>query len=321
MWLSVGFRAPTSNFSSTGRALTLLMFVLGTFAGNAIFFGTDRSMVANAGIIAFSVSVMSLGPVLMLMVGMNYLGYDRQLHFLYHSDAPGYQALVDSFSGMDVKRRLRRYRATKKGCSCASFGLRALEVFLPEGLMGVRRKYDDETLSTLVLKPEFRQMNLQEVQSAFSGRPLSERVPKCSVAGWTCGLLYAVAMSFLTLQYGLQFDAADPDDLASIRAITGVAAHSEVDVTAAWLNANWRATLIDFVFNQPFSILSSFLLLYCFYKLQLVSAKYVAEADAREVIDRLDGQSAWADNDSTSADQVPSHGYRAWTSRSGGNAC
>jgi hypothetical protein len=64
MWLSVGFRAPTSNFASTGRALVLLVFVLSTFAGNAIFFGTDRSMVANAGIIAFSVSVISLGPVL-----------------------------------------------------------------------------------------------------------------------------------------------------------------------------------------------------------------------------------------------------------------
>jgi hypothetical protein len=311
MWLSVGFRAPTSNFASTARALTLLVFVLGTFAGNAIFFGTDRSMVANAGIIAFSVSVISLGPVLMLMVCMNYLGYDRQLHFLYHSDTPGYQALLDSFSGMDVKRRLRRYRATKKGCSCAGLGLRALEVFLPEGLMGVRRKYDDETLSTLVPKPQFCKTGLQDLQLAFAGRPFSERVPMRSVAGWTCGLLYAIAMSFLTLQYGLQFDAADPDDLASIRAITGL--NQEVDVTAAWLNANWRANLIDFVVNQPFSILSSFLLLYFFYKLQMVSAKYVAEADAAEFKDRIreaakhQPPTAWAD-DSTSGEQLPNRG-------------
>jgi hypothetical protein len=31
MWLSTGWRAPTSNFSSIGRALTLLIFTLGTF--------------------------------------------------------------------------------------------------------------------------------------------------------------------------------------------------------------------------------------------------------------------------------------------------
>jgi hypothetical protein len=275
MWLSVAFRAPTSNFASTGRALVLLVFVLSTFAGNAIFFGTDRSMVANAGIIAFSVSIISLGPVLLLMLCMNYLGYDRQLHFFYDSNTPGYQELLDSFSGMDVKRRLAHYRGSKKTCSCGSLGLHLLEFFLPEGLMGVRRHYDEATLGTLELKAGFDQMSVQDLCSAFTARPLAERVPRRSVVGWTFGLLYAIAMSFLTLQYGLQFDVADPDDLTSIRAITGVATRG--DITVAWLNANWRASLIDFVANQPFSMLTNFLLLYCFYKLQQTAAKYVAE--------------------------------------------
>jgi hypothetical protein len=130
--------------------------------------------------------------------------------------------------------------------------------------MGVRRYYDEATLNTLELKPEFRQMSVQELCLAFAARPFAERVPRRRVVGWARGLLYAIAMTFLTLQDGLQFDAADPDDLASIKAITGVAAKG--DVTVAWLNANWRASLIDFVVNQPFSILTSFLLLYFFYK-------------------------------------------------------
>jgi hypothetical protein len=177
-----------------------------------------------------------------------------------------------------------------------------LEVFLPEGLMGVRRKYDGATLSTLVLKPEFHQIEMRNLWLAFTSRPLSERIPKRSAVGWTFGLLYAIAMSFLTLQYGLQFDAADPDDLSSIRAITGMAAKEDLDVTTAWLNANWRANLIDFVVNQPFSILSNFLLLYCFYKLQTTTAKYVAEADAEELKERVQSLDAWGDGSTSRAE-------------------
>jgi hypothetical protein len=281
MWLSVAFRAPTSNLASTGRALCLVVFILGTCTTNAIFFGTDRSMSANAGIIAFSASIIALGPALTLMFCMKYLCYDRQLRFFYKTDTPGYQALVDSFEGADVKRRLRSYRLTKKSCSCLSFGMRVLEVVLPEGLMGVRREYDDQTLSTLVPKPEFHQMGLRDLLLAFEGRPLSERLPLRSVVGWAGGLLYAIAMSFLTLQYGLQFDIANPDDLASVRAITGVASGQDQDVTAAWLKANWRANLIDFILNQPTSILSSFIVLWCFYKLQTTTAKYVTEVSVQ----------------------------------------
>jgi hypothetical protein len=62
--------------------------------GNAIFFGTDKSMVANAGVIAFAVSIISVWPVIVIMILMNYLGYDRQLHFFYHSDTPGYLVSV-----------------------------------------------------------------------------------------------------------------------------------------------------------------------------------------------------------------------------------
>jgi hypothetical protein len=174
MWLSTGWRAPTSNFSSIGRALTLLTFSLGTFTvrlehielcpsrfghadqvipaspaslvdpgqlgecmflldsvwvcfatclphtnykvtfvvdpvscvqsyrlslvsqGNAIFFGTDKTMIANTAIIAFGVSILACGPVLILMFTLRYLDFERQLGFFYNRDTDAYKVGMET---------------------------------------------------------------------------------------------------------------------------------------------------------------------------------------------------------------------------------
>jgi hypothetical protein len=57
-----------------------------------------------------------------------------------------------------------------------------------------------------------------------------------------------------------------------------------VDVTAAWLTANWRANLQDFIMNQPFSIALSFLILWSVYKMQVISAAMVARLSQLEGI-------------------------------------
>jgi hypothetical protein len=57
-----------------------------------------------------------------------------------------------------------------------------------------------------------------------------------------------------------------------------------VDVTAAWLAANWRANLQDFIMNQPLSIALSFFILWSVYRMQVISAAMVARISALEGI-------------------------------------
>jgi hypothetical protein len=48
-------------------------------------------MVANTAIIAFGVSIVACGPVLILMFAMRYLDYERQLGYFYNRDTEAYK--------------------------------------------------------------------------------------------------------------------------------------------------------------------------------------------------------------------------------------
>jgi hypothetical protein len=69
--------------------------------------------------------------------------------------------------------------------------------------------------------------------------------------------------------------------------------HSEESVTAAWLKANWQATVIDFSITQPISICYSFFVLWLIYRIQKLTQKYIAEADAHRLFNDLDEGTAW----------------------------
>jgi hypothetical protein len=59
------------------------------------------------------------------------------------------------------------------------------------------------------------------------------------------------------------------------------------DITAAWLAANWRANLQDFIMNQPFSIAISFIILWSIYRLQVVNSAFVARLSTLRAEDGL----------------------------------
>jgi hypothetical protein len=123
--------------------------------------------------------------------------------------------------------------------------------------------------------------------AAWSNRPFSDRVSWRIVTAWLFALLYALAMSFLTIVYGLKFDVAAPDEFASLAALSG--GSGQGSVTTAWLNANWQSSLIDFALSQPVSMLWSFVILWLIYRLQLLVEEIVDKASAAKTMKQLEG--------------------------------